>query len=522
MAADESGFQYFELPDNERDAYLEIQEGFLDSATYELLKPFYAQSLSVPAGDLRYLKVIFGNLPSSLPVEPDVLNQYEPWDRNHIDLFFKDYPYLQYYSPILSFETKKRLNSTHVAFHSRFFAIDEMVRQSLLFSIHPAKAFRAGGTIFFSDNYARWQRRHIVLRIPRLGTIQFGNLNFTINRGLFYGFFQRYTLTDETPVNNWLYGVSRVWNGVTSKTPIGKMISIQTLYHSRETESIGCLKINYTIPRKISGYLAVSGSKISVENLPGDTSISIHAGINGSVKLFSVKLASGLTLASPDRIPLYCTLLYGEKRYKQTLTFIRIPKNFIAPLSRVMHTYNTRLDLKDLANNAITEIDLSLICPLGDCSKQNLQVSYVTVNREADLKVSWHLSAMFPFQYDFHYSFRVNNYRDMITHRVKLKAGFATKSEKEFKPFFNYITDPFRYWRIKTGVETIINIYDAIELESHISYILNSNNQKDCTMGVTLVTRLFDKTYGEVNATIPLFSNFNRNVSFYAKIHFDF
>ena len=232
------GFLPDELPEDERSAVMELEEGTLDSATWELLKPFYTQPLSVPLGELRYLRDIFPDLPEDLSVRDEVLSRYEPWTVATIDVFFKDYPYLIAFKPILSFATEKTPSVAHVAFFSRLSGYSDQFRQSVRFTVTPVKEVRADGTVYFEDNYARWQRRRILLKIPHVGKIQAGNFSFIMNKGLFYGYFPSSGPSGDEVKHNWMYGQSRTGNGFSSETPLGKTWNVNSLVHIRETESI--------------------------------------------------------------------------------------------------------------------------------------------------------------------------------------------------------------------------------------------------------------------------------------------
>ena len=111
----------------------------------------------------------------------------------------------------------------------------------------------------------------MVIKIPKLGILNVGNLSFRVNSGLYYGVFGKNDLAEQNLRNNWFYGKTKSWNGISIKTTLGRKSTISSLVHLRETEKIGVVKVSHVIPKKISGYYGVSGSMIANNECADDT-----------------------------------------------------------------------------------------------------------------------------------------------------------------------------------------------------------------------------------------------------------
>lgn len=511
-----------ELPKDERTAILELEEGFFDSATWNMLKPFYTQPVSVPLGELRYLRDIFPDLPADLPVQPEVLTCYEPWTSGNIAIFFKDYPYLVPLRPLLSFETKKMPAIAHIGFFSNVSGLSNTFRQSTRFTITPVKYVRADGTVYFEENFARWQRRRILLKFPYLGKVQIGNLSFAMNSGLFYGYFPTTPIAHDTVKYNWLYGESRTWNGISSETPVGKKNIISTLIHTRKTESIAGLKAEFNPNPFLSLYGAFSGAFSQLDSITYDTSYAVHGGVAASIGLFTIKLESGANLLNARSIPVYVTLSHGKTKGKHTVSFIRIPGDFSAPRSSLLRSFYCRLDASDSTANDITGVNISFSSPIAGFFKQVLNASYIIMENNANLKTSWKISCSKPFGYSLYYSLNAYNLSDNLKHRFKISANYITGSVFGISSSVLYDITSEAYWRIMTNLQTDFKLFSVMSVSPFVTYISNSKAQDNLAVGIKQRMNFFEKTYGEVKFTFPILSHYNESYSFYAKTYFLF
>lgn len=517
----ELGFLSSELPEDERTAVIDLEEGFFDSVSWDMLKTFYSQPLSVPLGELRYLQDIFPELPEDLPTQPEILACYEPWTSENIAVFFKDYPYLVPFRALLSFETEKVPSIAHFSFFSRLSGFSETFRQSVKFMVTPSKYMRADGTVYFEENFARWQRRRILLTLPNVGRVQIGNFSFTMNRGLFYGYFPRSTESRDTVKYNWLYGESRTWNGFSTKTPIGKKNVVHTLFHTRKTESIIGLKTEHHPTSFLSLYGGLSGALSNVDTITDDTSFTVHGGVTVSMGIFSIELASGTNLLNARNIPVYLTLSHGKKQ-KHSISFIRIPVNFFAPRSSLLHSFYSRLETNDSSANDITGVGITFANSFAEFYRQTFYASYITMKNNADLKTSYQFSSSQPFDYAFYYRLNVSNFSNILKQRFKVSCNYITGSIFGISSIVSYDIKSDAYWRIMAHLQTDFKLFSGIHISPFITYISGSKVQHDLAVGFKQRIDLFKKTFGEVKLTIPVLSHYNEKYSFYAKANFLF
>ncbi len=519
-----TGFGWFldDLPPDERAALIELEEGFFDSASWDKLHSFYVQPLSVPLGELRYLRDIVPDLPNDLPIRPDVLAGYEPWTQELVRIFFKDYPYLVPFKSLVSFETDTRTTFAQMAFTSRLSGFSSMFHQSMRFTVAPVKQMRADGTIYFEDSFARWRRRRLLLTLPFLGKMQIGNFSFSMNRGLFYGYFPNSSASQDSVKYNWLYGASRTWNGVSTRTPAGKKVTIQTLVHRRQTETVAGLKTEFTPNTFFSVYGAFSGSLMKKESGGSDTSLAVHGGMSGSIDQFSLSLETGSDLLHPESVPVYLTLSHGSRQEKRSLSFIRIPAHFSAPRSSLLRSFYSRLEIDSIATGDLAGVALSFSDSFLEFYKQTFSASYISMGRKADLKTSYSFRGSRPFDYLLYYSLNADN------HLRKMKHRFKVSGDIQAVPFFgvastvSYDVTTETYWRIRAFLQAKFKLFSALFISPFGTFNTDSNGQKSGAVGVGEHMVFFKRSFGEVKFTFPVVSPYGEKYSLYAKVNFLF
>ena len=516
------GWAHEDYPADERTARIEMDEGFFDSTVWERVQPFYEQPLCVPLGELRYLRDIFPDLPDDLPVQAKILSRYEPWTKDNITVFFRDFPCLQPLKALLSFEKNRVSSFANIAFLSRLSGFGQKMYQSVRFSVKPVKPIRAEGTVFFEDTYARWRRRRFVIEIPRIGTLQAGNFSFTMNRGLFYGYFPGFSSAADTVKYNWLCGASRTWNGFASATPFGRRNKLQVLLHTRETESVVGLKAVIRPTRVFSLYGALSGASIETDDDSPDTTLSIHGGVQAKLGPFALDLESGAQLLEAPAVPLAVSLSHRLEKQTHTFSYVRIPGHFFAPRSSLVHSFYSRLGVNDSATGDITCAVLTISGDWLRFCRQYISLSYITEGSRADCRASCKLSGYTPCVYSLRYSFNVNNITDRIKHRVNLSGEYDITSMVSLAATCSYNLDVNNYWRVTAHIRPGVKLFSSLLLAPFITYFTNSNSQRDIALGVNERIDLFEKSFSEITMTVPVVSSNNEGCSLYAKAHFLF
>jgi len=200
------------LPVNENEAQRMIKDGTLDSLTWDQIRFYYVQPISVPYGELNIIHQVFHCHFDSLPVDKDQLKKYEPWDKSKVDQFFRDYPFLEKYAAILEFPQRKVLKIGRAGF---FLDQSEMSQNSYgsRFSLGE-KSVKLDGNICFTEQLSRWNNRKLVVNPADWSSVQLGNYCYNNESELVYGYFPSSSKTDSSVYSNWLYGNARSWNGI--------------------------------------------------------------------------------------------------------------------------------------------------------------------------------------------------------------------------------------------------------------------------------------------------------------------
>jgi len=509
------------LPEDERTALLELEQGTIDSAFWELLRPFYAQPLSIPLGELRYLRDVLPDLPEDLPSQPEVLSRYEPWTDESICAFFRDFPYLVQFRPILSFDVARMPSFAHVSFFSHALGISHQSRQSVRFNVYPFKNIRADGTVCFQQEYARWQRRRLLLAMPGLGKLHAGNFSFTINNGLFYGYFPAAAASHDDLAYNWLYGESRTWNGFLAETRPGAPISMQALFHTRSTESIAGFKTAYTPAPFLALVGAFTGALAQVDSGVYDTAVNLHGGIEVSAGLLTLNIQSGVNMLDAGAVPVSITVSNNENKQRYSLSFVRIPQGFSAPRSSLLHTLSSRFGT-DRQTGDITGFDFLYAGSFSKYFAQELKASYIAMQNSANMKASVAISGSLPFKYDCTYWLEVNNHRYDSRHRFKVVSSLAVIEKISVSPSVTYYIKSDTYWRIMADVKADCKPVSMLLVSPFVTYCATSLKGNDLVTGFVQRIVFFEKTYIEIKCIIPVISQYNEKYSLYANAHFLF
>ncbi|MDO5576264.1 MAG: hypothetical protein Q4F84_04230, partial [Fibrobacter sp.] len=225
------------LPIDENMADYLIDEGELDSSMWSEIQSYYVEKISVPHGELFILREIFPQLPDDLPVDPDELQEYVPWNKKKVEQFFIDYPYLQDYRQILDFSYMGSKQSGKIGFTYYESDLSNKSRQSAQILTNPVSWVKFQSRIDFTAEFARWQRRSLQIKPAKWLTLDLGNYTNTFDQGLIFGNFPY--ADNKTTRDNWLYAKTGSWNGArisASNLNLLSGLSINTFFHKRDTE----------------------------------------------------------------------------------------------------------------------------------------------------------------------------------------------------------------------------------------------------------------------------------------------
>lgn len=510
------------LPRDEQQALIELREGVLDSATWQMLLPFYEQPLVVPSGEVGYLRDIFPNLPEQLPVTEEVLRGYEPWTEDHINLFFNDFPYLEPFRPILSFQRQAAASPIRIATSSRLSGFEQPFRQAIHFTATPGNDIRADGTVAFEQNSARWQRRMVRINLPAVGMVQVGNFSFALNSGLFYGYFPGGPSEQDSARDNWLYGTSRTWNGLTTQSRLGSHASLQSCVHIRETESIGVLKAEFHPSQFVNGYAAVSAADYHAPEQTRDTAVAVHGGL--AVTAYDMQLAveSGVEIAHVKGVPVYCTLTKGKGVRLQECSFFRLPAHYSAPLSSLLHSCTSRLELDSNASEAITGLNLVFRGTLvADCKKV-YSATFINSGDRADIRGSIQMSGDIPFNYNVLYSAGMNNLSEIFRQRIKIANRTSLGRSFDISSTLTHDLMTGEGWRGMAEILAEIKLFTAMVVSAGVTFRTDDEANHALVINAAQQVAFFEKTYCQLTCSIPVISYYDENYYFYAKLMFVF
>jgi hypothetical protein len=392
-----------ELPPTEREARIRLEEGELDSSTWEVVRDFYDEPLCVPLGELRYLSDLMSWPDTRLPVTSRELSRYEPWSDDDISRFFLDFPQLQALKPILSFESRNTPHIGIVGFSSSTRSVSATPRQSLRCNVRPVNPLRFEGSADFEAGDARWERRRLSARIPALGHLQLGNFSVNPGWGLLFGYFPTSPDTRVSVGKNWLHGDSRTWNGLATDTRIGSRTELLTFVHHRPTESALGLETNLRIASSCRLTCGIAGLDAEAQGQRRDTSGMAYAGASVSVGLWEAEAQTAANFADFLSAPVVVDVRRRTEAAGLDARVLRVPAGFHAPRSRLVHEIGERFEVEDSVDGDVLGFDVAYEQTFSEYLSHAARVLYLIGESETSLEASWGLSGSFPVQYVLKY-----------------------------------------------------------------------------------------------------------------------
>ena len=312
-----------------------LAEGSLDSLLWEMIRPFYIHPLSVSQGELRVLMELFPDLPGNLPVKADALKTYEPWNEEKIALFFKKYPSLLPFSPLLSFNLAHATSIGTTGFVLHKSGNSGASSQYMHFSLNPWEKISFQARADLSDAVARWQRRCLSANPTQWCEIKVGNFDGYSDQGILFGYFLSGMSNSTQLQENWLYGNAAAWNGIAiSLHPKKISSSSRVIFHYGKNETIYGVDAAFNIAKAIRYQLGISHLYIPST---ADHYYYCHNGLQLKWKHFSTEMHTALDFENPDRIPvvLKSSITYDVNRFQ--IKCISLPSGYDAPRSKLLH-----------------------------------------------------------------------------------------------------------------------------------------------------------------------------------------
>ena len=323
------------LPVDEDEAAVMLRDGGLDSATWEIFRPYYVQPLCVPCGELKELVDVVPEISRGVPATDRELAGYEPWQEKDISRFFSDYPALVDYKPILSFETSgRRFGKALISIREEE---DHDPAQSADFSLTPISALTLRGKAEIEAASAAWQRRAITARFPRSNALSIGNFNLDVDDGLFYGYFPAADNGDSLAANDWKYGASATWNGFLYEGTLGPIVHEKAFFHRRLSETAYGIKAEVAVSRHVS--IAAAASRLVSGDNGARAALSADYGDAGIV--FKNRHWNSGALLGRARgeaaSPVFVYVNHGDSLSGLDASYAWLPASLSAPLSSLRH-----------------------------------------------------------------------------------------------------------------------------------------------------------------------------------------
>lgn len=504
------------LPSDENEAIGLIEEGTLDSTVWRKIEPFYTMPVRVPQGELRILQDLFPELPSDMPCTPDELSRYQPWDEGAIKRFLADFPEIEPFMPILSFEKGPSVPFPGQAgfYFSRRGASDT-ARQYAMFSIGNQERIAASGRIDFTDAYGRWFRR-TVSAAPLSGVrIACGNFSPRRRTALVSGYFPSNGDTDTVLSNNWLFGTGRTWNGASvsfSRTPdkqesravdaeVNAEVNAEAFFHARPTEQIGQFSGNVILSRHISCFGGVSYLRAMDPDNPARDFGYFHAGLCVSpARFWKCEMTSGVNFENLSALPWQVSVSHAAAGSNFKGTIIGVPQRYTAPRSETVRLLRMRAHA-DSVSGYLVNADLQFrrrlndyitFAPSVNCLMNKNRPLYLLAGIEFTGKAwcgyrLWY--SWFPLLDETNLSSRQQIMAE-CTMPLSKKIGLDCSGQLHCRSG--------GYWSNRLRVSVPVKVNQALTLSPHFMIYETKTGLREKTAGIAQRLQLYKRTFSDI------------------------
>lgn len=343
------------LPIDVENATIMLNAGILDSIEWKKIETFYSMPISVPSGELNLLRSLFPETDYELPVTDDELSKYEPWNKKKIESFFKDYPELVKYKPILNF------NFSESPYKGQLTFLNKSENCSLTYSRVNVFMIPVRNTRFTSraeiNNYnARWQNRLIQTKPFPSFEMQIGNIDGLPDKGLIFGKFPGgKQCKDSSILSNWIYGKNRTWNGLKISYQTGKSQKennwkLISLVHKQPEEVIAGFYSEVEIQKEITLTIAVSEL---ISDILDEKRTYFSGGLKVNKKNIKTEIFAGFDSDNPKAIPVIFNSILGGQNRNFLCKLIYLPEAAEFNYSRLAYNLRSRSEAgSDAANLA--------------------------------------------------------------------------------------------------------------------------------------------------------------------------
>jgi|GEM_PF-3132405 len=514
-----------QLPEDIREAHLRLEEGTLDSNTWDVIRNFYDDPLSVPLGELRYLDDVMPCMGGDLPVSGRELSKYEPWDEQSVARFFRDYPYLASVRPILSFDVRALPRVGVVRFGSSTRSVDAAARQSVRFDISPLKHLSVNGGADFESNHARWSRRRVCINAPSYAQFQLGNFSLRPSDGLVFGYFPVDRSLDEDVRDNWLYGNAGTWNGACISVSSDSLGRLDAFLHHRPSESVVGGQAGWNAVRWLT--ILAGGAGLDAREGNGaavwrDTSYAFWVSARVVPGRWAAEAMSGF-LSGAVRYPVVVlSARTGLKGAQAEARVIRLPEEYRAGRSRLVHDAQKALGLDDSTREDITGVDLTCAESFTAFLRYSFSMTYLIAHSRSMLRARWGIDGSGPFDYSVRYYYQPPYGEGAAAHKAYIAAGWRLMKKVAMEVRGDFYMKENAYRRMKLTCEPGLDAAPALAVFPSVSYAVTGGGENDVVIGCRQRLSLFEKTVGELEIAVPLMAVEEEGIIIYANSNFLF
>jgi|GEM_PF-1464411 hypothetical protein len=511
------------LPRDIHEAEMMLREGSLDSIEWEVLQPYYVQPISVPAGELSLLYDVFDLRIENLPLSDERLAAYRPWDGAARENFFRDYPELAKYAPILSFSRGdgRRRSTAGLAL-----SVDDDLQTSARsrFTVRCAPGVSISGGMSHADTAVLWVRRGVSVSVPGIGAVEAGNFTLASADGLFYGYFPDAPSQPVTTLANWEYGGSHAWNGLYAESDFWRGAKFSGFFHQRPTErvfGVFCEADPWKTVKLTAGVSRLDGGPSDSGWFAGG--YTVHYGIAGAAGGFRYSVRAGTSSGSPLAVPVSAQCESRTHGASFSLMLARLPAGCALARSRIAFDCRNELDMDDGAQASdISLADCRTTLALSDAFATSASLSYVTSGARAALSAGAGASGKWLVDYRLTYDYRMSTAADEETHRVGLLLTRAVSRivKPELACGLYFRDDGFG--SVTARLPVAVSVPGGMNFSPYAAVYASTSRQRSYTAGLRQELRITPEMWCDCDASMSVDENKQREWNVDARAYFCF
>ncbi len=500
----------------------------IDSSLWEIIEPFYQQPISVPYGESGILMQLFPELGLNIPVSEESLARYSPWDQKMITQFFKDYPELVFYKPILDFSMHVPVKSGRVCVSVDRNGSTERTSQRLQFSLEPVKWLTADGRAEFTDYYARWKNRKFTILPQKWLSVTIGNnAPMADKHRMVSGRFGNRNPEINDIADNWLYGEKRGWNtimmNVSSENVLDGLV-VQPFLHKRLSESVAGISSAISINKYMESEFDLIGMDFKeVADTLFYGVLSTRINCSG----WKTELTVATSLKHTPTVPVRLDLDYIRETDEFMFECIYFPEGFSGVGSRALVDLAGENDIPD----QLTENYFSY-----DFTWKHQIVDDITVRPSLIMKMSdmhlWYLNPGLIFSVEkelYRLLFGYQRFEPLSAGSIRTKDDISidcsVQPSKRVDLQVDLCTRTFvnHSWYFSSSIEPTLKILPEMKISPGIAYKKYSDRSGNLALFLTNTLYLFKSIYSDVSIEKYIsFKNKKGHLSAHAKMWFVF